>query len=234
MDFEKIIGELKNKRKVFHSEDDLKFEMALVIKELYPNYGIRLERPVKIEMALRNGDSKIVRAPIDIVVLDSENNEIPIEIKYKTKGFTISTDLEKFKLANQGATHGGRYSFRKDIFRIEQFFSKSEKRKKGYVFILTNDQGYFKNDMGSKGSLNKNFSFHDGNILESVDSGWNYENIDNKKYQLVDDNYFSNAQKKHWTHSKEYGFQLNLKNNYSIKWNDYSSLIDEKEKNIIF
>jgi len=46
MNFNQIIDQLKHTTTVFHSEDDLKLTMAWLIKELYPSYEIRLERPI--------------------------------------------------------------------------------------------------------------------------------------------------------------------------------------------
>ena len=42
-DIENIISKLQNKRPVFVSEADLQFEMALIIKDEFPNAKIRLE-----------------------------------------------------------------------------------------------------------------------------------------------------------------------------------------------
>src|SRR5690606_38083503 len=120
MNFNQIIDQLKQKGPVFQSEDDLKLAMAWLIKELYPSYEIRLERPIEIGMKINGSDELIARAPIDIVVIDKDSKIIyPIEIKYKTKKVNLVVGDERYSLANQGANDVGRYSFRKDIYRIE-------------------------------------------------------------------------------------------------------------------
>lgn len=61
MNFNQIIDQLKQKRPVFQSEDDLKLAMAWLIKELYPSYEIRLERPIEIGMKINGSDELIAR-----------------------------------------------------------------------------------------------------------------------------------------------------------------------------
>ena len=74
MDFiESSVLLLKNQRMIFHSEDDLKFSLAISIKENNPDFHIRLERPVAIEMIDRNNKKSIVRAPIDMIVIDDKS-----------------------------------------------------------------------------------------------------------------------------------------------------------------
>lgn len=83
--FDRLIACLQKQRKIFHSEDDLKMALAMVIRQNHPTAVIRLERPVNIEMIDRNNKKSTVRAPIDILVIDSNSSTIPIELKYKTK-----------------------------------------------------------------------------------------------------------------------------------------------------
>lgn len=145
--FEKSIIELQNQRPLFHSEDDLKLALAFIIKEINPEFEIRLERPVELEMINRNGKKIIVRAPIDIIVIDINGNSYPIELKYKTRKTNIIINDENYLLAEHGAQDVGRYSFRKDIYRIENFKSKNLNYKYGYVLILTNDNAYFEKNV---------------------------------------------------------------------------------------
>ncbi|MGN5954145.1 hypothetical protein ACP6L2_05980 [Sphingobacterium lactis] len=233
MNFNLIINKLQEKRGVFHSEDDLKLEMALVIKELYPGFNVRLERPIIIQMHSVDGKIIDVRAPIDIVVLDNELKKVfPIEIKYKTKRALITDNLENFDLANHGANDVGRYSFRKDIYRIENVKIESlnienlkiEKYaiEKGFVFILTNDKAYYQNDISTKGSLDSNFSFHHGSIINANYAGWNIESLPKNKYFFDINLQNDPLLKKHWTVSKEYYYNLELKNDYLVQWTNYS------------
>lgn len=60
----------------------------LIIGKLFPNFDVRLERPINIQMHSVSGDTIIARAPIDIVILDTTIKlAYPIEIKYKTDLF---------------------------------------------------------------------------------------------------------------------------------------------------
>src|SRR5690606_25860400 len=189
MNFNQIIDQLKQKRPVFHSEDDLKLAMAWLIKELYPSYKIRLERPIAIGMKINSSDDLIARAPIDIVVIDKESRVIyPIEIKYKTTKVDLVEGDEYYSLANHGANDVGRYSFRKDIYRIENVDLKmmgfEDYTKRGFVFILTNDRKYYLNDVSAKNSLDAHFSFHHGAVLSKDYIGWNLAKLPKDKYNF--------------------------------------------------
>ena len=170
---------------MFHSEDDFKLEMAMVIKRLYPSLQIRLERPISIGMVNKNGEESVVRAPIDILLIAEDSTEIPIELKYKTKRFKdadIRADGEAYSLADQGATDIGKVSFRKDIYRVEQLIKTSEKRKEGYVFVITNDNYYFDTNTLEKPTLNRNYSFHQGIVLSQKDPQRNYNDRHQNNY----------------------------------------------------
>ena len=133
--FEKSILKLQKERGIFHSEDDLKLSLGLIIKELYPELEIRLEKPININMIDIYGEYPIVRAPIDIIVSDKNGKTVPIELKYKTKNSKPNLTENPMILTNHGATDIGRYSFRKDIYRIEQYLSKEKNSDFGiYLF----------------------------------------------------------------------------------------------------
>lgn len=232
MNFNQIIDRLKQRRLVFHSEDDLKLAMAMIIKENYPLYEIRLERPIQINMIGKDSNTIIARAPIDIVVIDRASEIVyPIEIKYKSKLAKLYHNKEFYDLSNQEANDVGRYSFRKDIYRIEnvdlEYIGFNEFTKKGFVFILTNDRKYYLNDVSTKNSLDANFSFHHGVILKAEYFGWNYKKLPENKYYFDDTPPLGKSLKKHWTSGKEYIYQLGLKRDYLIQWKDYSNLNDK-------
>jgi len=234
MNFNRIIDQLKQTRPVFHSEDDLKLAMAIVIKELYPSYEIRLEKPIQIRMKIKD-DYVLARAPIDIVVLDSKHKiAYPIEIKYKTKKVDVVVGDESYSLANHGANDVGRYSFRKDIYRVENVDIENFSINQGFVFILTNDRGYYQNDVSKKNSLDVHFSFHHGMTLKAEYVGWNYKRLPENKYYYNDTFPLDNSLKKHWTAGKEYVYKLDLKSDYYIEWNNYSVLIVNDSKDVHF
>ncbi len=227
--FEKSILSIKNQRMIFHSEHDLKFAFAMAIKENNPDFQIRLERPVAIEMVDRNDKKSIVRAPIDILITDNEENTIPIELKYKTKEININHNGEDYLLANHSARDTGRFSFRKDIYRIENYKSKYSNCKAGYVFILTNDEAYSQDNVSQKNIIDKYFSFHHGALINKIDKGWNYESLNKKNEYILDKNdniWKINQSKKHWTYSKEFFYKLDLLHQYEIDWKEYSKIGD--------
>lgn len=214
---------LKNTRPIYHSEDDFKFSFSKVLQhQLGKDYELRLERPEEIKMLNRNGNTKIARAPIDIVVINNKTKvSVPIELKYKTKKCEICYEEEKYKLTEQGATDIGRFSFRKDIYRIEQLINK--KVLQGFFIVVTNEKKYLQ-DISNKDSLDKNFSFHDNVILQKKDNSWNYEKQLSDGYILNDKSQLIRNNTLHWTSKGDAFYKLDLKNTYEIKWETYSQL----------
>ena len=65
-DIDVIMNKLKDERKVFHSEDDLKFSLATIIQQQYPNAKVRLERPMKIVMVKKADVSKKIETTLPL------------------------------------------------------------------------------------------------------------------------------------------------------------------------
>lgn len=145
---------------------------------------------------------------------------------------------ECYSLANHGANDVGRYSFRKDIYRIENVDLKlmgfEDYTKKGFVFILTNDRKYYLNDVSAKNSLDAHFSFHHGAVLSKDYIGWNLDKVSKDKYYFGSQDTIDANKKKHWTLGKEYVYQLGLKSDYLIQWTDYSTFALDKGKVVDF
>lgn len=220
---------LQQQRPVFHSEDDFKFEFSRVLSQLLgDNYEIRLERPTIITMVKRDGSKPPpVRAPIDIIVINKEENTIcPIELKYKTKLFETTISDEIYDLKAQGAPDRGRFSFRKDIYRVEQLVLKENNIPYGYFIVITNEDLYL-HDISTKNNLDKNYSFHQDAILHKNDLGWNYEKQIHDGYILNKHELIKNN-KKHWTSTGNEFYKLDLQGTYQIKWEDYSENNSEK------
>lgn len=220
---------LQQQRPVFHSEDDFKFEFSRVLSQLLgDNYEIRLERPKIITMIKRDGAEQDVRAPIDIIVINKEENTIcPIELKYKTKLFSTKISDEDYELKAQGAPDRGRFSFRKDIYRIEQLVLQESNMPYGYFIVITNEDLYL-HDITTKNNLDKNYSFHQDAILHKNDLGWNYERQIHDGYILNDKQELIKNNTKHWTSTGDEFYKLDLQGTYQIKWEDYSKINDEK------
>lgn len=219
------ISLLKNARPIYHSEDDFKFAFSKALsKVLGNNYEIRLECPQYIDMPKRDGDIKVARAPIDIMIINIETNlTYPVELKYKTKKFETLFKNEKYNLTEHGATDIGRFSFRKDIFRIEQLLSKEIQQ--GFFIVITNDQKYLQ-DISDKDTLDKNFSFHNKAAIQKEDMSWNYEKHLKSGYSINSKQQLSKNGKPHWTSKGDEFYKLDLLNEYIIEWEKYSELED--------
>ena len=136
--------------------------------------------------------------------LTKTEKTVPIELKYKTKKLKTEFNGESYDLTNHGATDIGRYSFRKDIYRIEQYLSKEKNSDFGIIFILTNEDNYIKNNVGEKETFDKHFTCHQNSIIKKEFRGWNYSKIDTSKY-IKENNFWKyvNQNKKHWTCTKD-------------------------------
>ncbi|MCR5430421.1 MAG: hypothetical protein K6E58_04240 [Eubacterium sp.] len=144
-DLEKVLRELRKKRKAFVSEADFQLALAWQIKQMYKDeVEVRCEYPLESDSSIH----------IDIVVI-KKNKWIPIELKYKTKECNID-DNDKFHLKNHGAKDVGCYDYLKDISRIEKI-SKRKEFWKGYTVLLTNDLSYLKKPKKEK-AYYRNFS----------------------------------------------------------------------------
>ncbi|MBQ9314290.1 MAG: hypothetical protein IJ220_04715 [Clostridia bacterium] len=190
---EKIVTKLKNKRKIFVSEADLQLEMAWIIKEEYPNSKVRLEYCPEFDPNMH----------IDILVI-TNGEWIPIELKYKTKGCTKTIDDEKFILKNHGAKDVNCYLYLKDIQRIESIRKNVPKFKAGYTIFVTNELSYLHKPM-KENCVYKEFSLEEG-IIKSGTLNWSEEASEGTK--------------------KNCEIPIELKAKYLINWKTYSK-IDE-------
>ena len=222
---ENAITSLQKTRLLFHSEDDLKFSLSMALSsQLCDEFEIRLEWPRNIKMTQRDGGEIETRASIDLVIFSPDKEEIyPIELKYKTEKFEAEVGREAYMLAKHGATDCGRYSFRKDIFRLEKLLA-DDKVKQAFFLVLTNDAKYLE-DVSHKDTLDANYSFHQDACLPKNDEGWSYK----KSGYIVDEitQRVSRESKLHWTSRGEYFYQLDLNFNYNIEWQEYSKVSDQ-------
>ena len=137
-DIERILKKLSKDRPIFHSEADFQHALAITFAKEYPTYDIRLEKRIE------SGEEKL-RNYVDLIII-SDNEEIFIELKYKTKRIkeVLNFKGEEFLLLNQGAQDLGMYSFVKDISDLEKIKSNKSKIKKAFTIFLTNDSYYWK------------------------------------------------------------------------------------------
>ena len=158
-DIKLVIDKLRNKRKIFVSERDLQLEMALTIKELYPNAKIRLEYCPSFDLNMH----------IDILVI-IDGKWYPVELKYKTRGCKKIVDNEIFNLKNHGAKDVNSYLYLKDIMRIEKIRNNVKEFDTGYTMFITNDISYIKKPL-KKNCVYKQFSLED-KIVKSGTMFW--------------------------------------------------------------
>lgn len=188
-----VIEHVKLKRRIFVSEADMQFEFAWTIKELYPNVKVRLEYCPEFDLNMH----------IDILVI-IDNEWIPIELKYKTKGCVKVVDNEKYNLKNQGAKDIGCYLYLKDIQRIEKIKDNINNFNKGYSIFLTNELSYTRRPKKSN-TFYEQFSLGDNTTKKGI-LEWHLDTSSGTKKGIEK--------------------PIVLKNCYSMKWNDYS-LVDD-------
>lgn len=196
----KILKELSTERRIFHSEADFKHALAWKIQKQSRKVNVRLEKREKVD------NRKIC---FDIFIFANERITL-IELKYKTKKFTISDGNEQFSLKKHGAIDQGGYDFLKDISRIEKFVMKDRANYSGFALILTNDQSYWsrlkKDDDSTSG---KDFRIHDERKIEGT-LNWAEGTSEGSKGGRTN--------------------PIELKEKYTLKWSDYSNFADPDMK----
>jgi hypothetical protein len=153
LNISKVMGSLATRRALFHSEADFQHALAWQVQTSYPSASIRLEVPFR--PFIKSGH-------VDLVVAQA-GLSIAIELKYKTRAFTSTTETETFHLKGQSAQDIGRYDFLKDIWRIEKVVSANP-ASLGLALFLTNDSSYWK--VSTKvNSVDAAFRLHEGRML---------------------------------------------------------------------
>ncbi len=174
-DLENIIQKFIYNNNQFCSEKDFQFSLAWEIKSKLKNTEVILEYPYK-------DDDKIMY--IDICVIHNGKKYF-IELKYKTKKEKINRYGEEIELANQFAQDLGRYSFCKDIERLESIKDSAS----NYAIFLTNDSSYW-TERQKASTLDCNFRIHENKYL-SKNLDWALSSSDNlsrpwiKKYPAI-------------------------------------------------
>ena len=185
-EIERVIEKLEEKRKIFYSEDDFKFALALIIQEEYSEAKVRLEY------------NSIGGMHIDILVILNDKY-IPIELKYKTKTLEAEFENERYYLKKDGAYPRGRYMYLNDIKRIENFIAIVKEAKEGYAIFLTNDNNYCENKLEDN-AIDFEFSLENGTIKKGILS-WSDNTGAGTKKDLEEPIILKNQYKINW---KEY------------------------------
>ena len=136
---------LRENTKLFYNERDLQVNLALFLKNKGYYKNVFLEYSLPTKMLYPNSKSS-ADVRIDIVV-EKNGKFIPIELKYKTE--KVTGELHRFGekplgtiLKKQGVQNIGKYSFWKDIERIERIKENFKNVQTGYCVFITNDKSY--------------------------------------------------------------------------------------------
>ena len=152
LDIHRVMAELAKERPIFHSEADFQFALAWRISEMWPDCGVRLEKPFRHDGGMKSLDLWLTTPGT------------PIELKYRTRSFRILHGSEEFTLKEHSARDQGRYDFIADIVRIEHLVSAGGASARGYAVLLTNDPAYW--NPGSAPAKDEAFRLHEGRRIE--------------------------------------------------------------------
>ncbi len=171
-----ILQTLSENRYLFWSEADFQFAFAWELKRMYEDAEIRLEKRYPGDDANKYVDI--------LVTLDKKT--YPIELKYKTKTYeALDKDGETILLKEQSAQDIGRYSYLKDIERIEKF-SKDESFERGFAIMLTNDEHYYAPNKHRSNTTDREFSIHEGSTFKAeIALNWHSTQDWVKKYGSI-------------------------------------------------
>ena len=153
------LGQLAERRPVFHSEADFQHALAWQLQILNPDAHIRLEKQVA---------AKGNRVHLDLL-FKANGDETAIELKYKTKSAELVHSQEEFFLRNQSAQDISRHDFLKDVQRLERYV-EANTNSMGFAILLTNDRTYW-TESKKADSVDSTFRIHDGKVLAG-DATW--------------------------------------------------------------
>ena len=146
---------LSTNTKMFFNERDFQVNLANYLKntKFYDN--------VFLEYTLPLGTVSNYNCDIRVdIVLEKDKMYFPIELKYKTKMIKGETLIRFGKpvnnigiLTNQQAQNIGRYSFWKDVERLEAIKKTFASVDTGFCVFLTNDSYYKKSPQGASATF---------------------------------------------------------------------------------
>lgn len=183
---------LANDRPIFHSEADFQHSIAWRIHQTHPECGVRLE----------------YRPPLNppmYLDLWLASLGIAIELKYRTRELTLAHNGESFALRNQSANDISRYSFLKDIQRLESLAGLLGARV-GYAIFLTNDHLYWR-ESSRRDTVDAAFHLHEDRLLNG-EMAW--------------------SERASAGTMKDREEPICLKGSYAARWRDYGDVGSER------
>ncbi len=195
---------LKQTSKIFANERDFQMNLAVYLKST-KHYDVNVEYRVSSEIISSLLDPAIARRCtyypwlqaksdnpqemyVDIVVSNGQEF-VPVELKYKKREEMGSVVLFGQKmgkgiiLKDDSAQDLGRYSFWKDVRRLEFLAQSFDNVKNGIAILVTNDASY-KTDSCTE-TQSKNFAIGDGSETYHKDTNccWPFNPLDAKSYK---------------------------------------------------
>ena len=140
--------ELARDRPVFHSEADFQHSLGWQIHRTNPEHAVRFEYKPRAELAMY----------VDLWLATAG---VVVELKYRTRKLECEIGGEPFLLCDQAAGPPSRYSFLKDVERLEFFVSTVPDVRSGLALFLTNDAAYWKGP-SHPNLVDSKFRLHEG------------------------------------------------------------------------
>jgi len=150
---------LDKNSKLFFNERNFQVNLASFLREQHYYDNVFLEYSLHVSFFK---DKKIEEEEANIridIVVEKSNQFCPIELKYKTKLVEKEEDIivcfgEEIEigaglLKNQAAQNINRYSFWKDVYRIERIKRNFSKVIAGFSIFMTNDESYMNTPKGA-------------------------------------------------------------------------------------
>ena len=154
IDVNKLMKALAQDRPMFHSEADFQQALGWQIHRAIPEEGVRLEYKPRPKLAM-------------YVDLWLARNRVAVELKYRTRVLDCNVAGERYVLRDQKAQPPSRYSFVKDVQRLEEFAREAREVRSGLAVFLTNDAGYWK-EPSRRSVVDEEFRIHEGGQLAGV------------------------------------------------------------------
>ncbi|MCY4043146.1 MAG: hypothetical protein OXF45_04995 [Candidatus Dadabacteria bacterium] len=136
---------------------------------------------------------------IDIVIFN-DGRKMALELKYLCRHLEHDINGEKFKLINQDAYNNRRYDVMKDIWRMEKFLEKHPAATAD-VLVVTNDPAYWEGPY-KRNTHDAAFAIKKNRVVKGTLKWKSPETKGNR------------------------GEEIQLRGEYSIKWQKYSNIKD--------
>jgi len=223
------LKELKKDRTIFHSESDFQHCLAMKLSQQHKEItNIRLERSYFIQPEKNNIDDNEGKIKLDLEFC-YKNKKYGIELKYKTKEFEYESQIncEEFKLKNHQAHNLAKYGFWHDVDRIYMLINK-KKIYGGFVIFLTNDMHYLDKDDGNNNMSQKFSICNDREVNKDDKLNWYKNGKEIKEYFVNGKDELGESV------PKKYKKTIQVKENFTLKWQDYSELSNSVNFKTVF